>query len=636
MIEGALLRLRALRVLFVMMKGDVTRQFLYSPRASAKLFRVFAALALALGSNGCFSDEGGGAYYGRIIVPRRQEFRWSDGGVPKIFDPSRASAPPDTDAVRALFEGLTEYDTQTLRPAPAVASRWESSADRRVWTFYLREEARWSNGDPVTAHDFLRSWQRTLRLGDFAPHSKLLANLEERPKASAPRREAIHPQESARGHEVGEKPTRAADDLPRQEQPALAAEALGERILRVRLQHPDKNLPALLAHPVFRPVHTSALGKSTPSDLTPTADIPGEGAPASAQLVSNGAFRLGEYGDDKVVLERDQHYWNAAQVALERVRFVGARDAEAALASYRAGELDAVTNVNVEPAGLKLLASYEDFRRTTFAALTYYDFNTTRPPFDDLRVRQALALSVDRRRLSADTLEGATEPAEKFLPVHAGTDGGKDEDASLGYDPARAQRLLAEAGYPAGAGFPRIRLLVNRNDQHRMVAQSVAAMWRSVLEVETEVVLLDWDEYETRLRVGGYDVAKRSILFQTTDEETNLRAMFDPHRLSFDAPEAGGRNENAPPSLRLHHPATQPEAAGSGAELPHEPITTEAQALKEIPAIPLYFASSLALVKPYVQGFETNMLDAPSLQRVRLATDWQPPKHELTASFAGN
>src|SRR5437764_13106368 len=152
-------------------------------RLKLKLIRLRTKLAGALAvsllvvSGGCFEPEAGELYYGQARAPRAQEFRWSDGGLPQTFDPALAAAPPDTDAVRALFEGLTDYDPQTLEPVAGVATRWESSADKRMWTFYLRHDARWSNGAPVKAQDFLRSWQRTLRLGDRAPHADLLANI---------------------------------------------------------------------------------------------------------------------------------------------------------------------------------------------------------------------------------------------------------------------------------------------------------------------------------------------------------------------------------------------------------------------------------------------------------------------------
>ncbi|HEU5130951.1 MAG TPA: ABC transporter substrate-binding protein, partial [Pyrinomonadaceae bacterium] len=135
-------------------------------------------LAFCLTHTSCFNTSEPSTYYGKVVTPKTQEFRWSNGGLPQTFDPAFAAAPPDTDAVRALFEGLTDYDPKTLGPVPAVATRWESSNDSRVWTFYLRDNARWSNGEKVTAQDFVRSWERTLKIGPLAPHTELLSNIE--------------------------------------------------------------------------------------------------------------------------------------------------------------------------------------------------------------------------------------------------------------------------------------------------------------------------------------------------------------------------------------------------------------------------------------------------------------------------
>ena len=605
---------------------------------------VLLSVALAAGS-GCFSSDEGEAFYGRVAVPRAQEFRWSDGGLPRVFDPARAAAAPDTDAVRALFEGLTDYDPQTLKPVAGVAARWESAENDRVWTFHLRSEARWSNGDAVTAEDFVRSWQRTLRLGDDAPHVKLLANLvEEKPKREEDAQSSPQSTPPAAGDATPQPPASAE---PVREPPAdgqaergaveeLAVEAVDNQTLRVRLRRPDKNFPELVAHPVFRPVHASAAKEGAEGvDAAPAA----RAVASPEQVISNGAFRLRELNADAVVLERDGGYWNAAGVALERVRFVGARDAEAALSAYRAGEVDAVTNARVEPLGLKLLASYKDFRRSTFGALTYYDFNAARPPFDDARVREALARAIDRRRLTADTLEGAAEPAESFLPARTGEEAGGERQSPLSYDPAAARRLLAEAGYPGGAGFPRVRLLVNRNEQHRRVAEAMASMWRAALGVETEILLKDWAEYETLLRAGEYDVARRSLVMQTTDEETVMRSLFAPDRLDFDARTDGDASALEIPASSPSSEATQ-TAEGQGAAtapavVATPPILSEAQALREVPAVPVYFATSYSLVKPYVQGFDANVLDAPSLQRVRIDTNWQPPVKDARITLRG-
>jgi oligopeptide transport system substrate-binding protein len=640
-------------------------------RASRLWLSPVVAVSLLLGS--CLSEQKGERFYGKVAVPSAQEFRWSDGGLPKVFDPARAAAPPDTDAVRALYEGLTDYEPGTLRPVPAVASRWESADGGQRWTFHVREGARWTNGDPVTAQDFVRSWQRTLRLGERAPHANLLSNIEGAQALSATgaqggATEGVSANEPARslqgqqGQQGQGRSSRAAQSSPAPSR--FGVVALDARTLRVTLQRPDKNFPSLVAHPVFRPVH----------ELTPGAELWEEqrqqqgGARTDFGMVTNGAFSLSRLAGDSVELERADSYWDAASVKLERVRFVEGGGTEAALAAYRAGDVDVVTNAAVEPLAVKLLTPYEDFRRETFAALNYYRFNTSRPPFDDLRVRQALACALDTERLSADTLGGATEPTRRFMPVHAdgaengdGTRdaddekaatekaepeaetaravesgaGGGGETGSPAHNVERARRLLEEAGYPGGVNFPRIRLLVNRNEQQRLVAQAVARMWRDALGIQTEVDVRPWEEYETMLGTGDYDVARRSLVMQTTDEETNMLQLFDGEATEeADASTAGATPQQVSPAAT---PTTKAEGAvvAQEARALHEaPILSEAQALRELPAIPLHFASSYALVKPYVDGFESNLLDAPSLKHVSINNDWRPPAPEQAARLA--
>jgi oligopeptide transport system substrate-binding protein len=522
-------------------------------------------LALCLTHSGCFSSAELSTYYGKVVAPRAQEFRWSNGGLPQTFDPAFAAAPPDTDAVRALFEGLTDYDPETLAPVPGVASRWESSNDNRVWTFYLRDDARWSNGEKVTAEDFVRSWERTLKIGPLAPHTELLANIE------------------------GADPTLSTPHT-------FGARALNEHVLQVTLQRPDNSFPALVSHPVFRPVKVEAADHTSPLD--------------SHDLISNGAFHLSATGNDVVKLDRAKTYWDDASVALDRVTFVNTPDAEDALSAYQAGQIDAITNAPFEPLALKLLTPYKDFRRTTYGALTYYAFNTARAPFDDVRVREALALAIDRERVSRDDLGGATEPAGKFFPdAMSGEKPVVDKAELLEHDGNKAKELLAEAGYPNGQGFPVIRLLINRNEQQRVVAQSIAAMWRSTLNIETAIEIRNWDEYEAAIKTGDYDIVRRGLVMQTTSELVNLRMLFE-------------RDTRA-----LPNPSPAPEPAARPEASPAEKVMveTEAQALKDLRAMPIYFASSYSLVKPYVSGFDLNVLDAPSLKKTRLDMNWRQP-----------
>ena len=530
-----------------------------------------SALIVCLVYTGCFNEQPS-TYYGKSVPPRAQELRWSDGGLPQTFDPAFAAAPPDTDAVRALFEGLTDYDPQTLAPVPGVATRWESSHDGRVWTFYLRDDARWSNGEKVTAQDFVRSWQRTLKIGALAPHTELLANIEGA---------------SARAPQT-EKPEPA---------PRFGAQAINEHVLQVTLQHADNSFAALVAHPVFRPVKVSDAEQTTP--------IP------SHELISNGAFQLSATEADRVRLERANTYWDGSSVSLDRVTFVNTPNPEDALSAYRDGQVDAVTNAPFEPLALKLLAPYKDFRRSTFGALTYYVFNVNRAPFDDVRVREALALAIDRERISRVDLGGATEPADSFLPdAMSGEKPVVQKADVLDYDVNKARDLLAQAGYPNGDGFPVLRLLINRNEQQRVVAQSIASMWRTVLNIQTEILMRDWDALESASKAGDGDVVRRGVVLQTTDELTNMRMLFerDSHLTT---------PRTAPVEGVVHAATPEP--------VPPALVESEAQALKELKAVPIYFASSYSLVKPYVSGFDLNVLDAPSLKRTRVDPNWSEP-----------
>ncbi len=564
----------------------VTRN-IFKARRKLRLAIVSTLLfAFTLSHAGCFLNEKLDRYYGRIVVPHSQQFQWSDGGLPQTFDPAFAAAPPDTDLVRAIFEGLTDYDPKTLTPVPAAATHWEAANGGRVWTFYLRDDARWSNGEPVTATDFVRSWRRTMKIGELAPHTELLANIE-----GATRETAVP---------APQKPASAKAETPPVGGSGFGVQAVSDHVLRVRLRRPDLNFPALVAHPVFRPVK---LNNETTSKL------------GAQQLISNGAFAVAKTESARVLLEKATNYWNKDQVALQEVAFVNQKDSESALAAYRAGEVDAVTNAAFEPLAIKLLKPYEDFRRATYGALTYYSFNAAHEPFDDVRVREALAIAIDRDRISADEMGGATEPAKRFLPdaVTNNQPPVVNKADVLEKEYERAKHLLAEAGYPDGAGFPRIVLLINRNEPQRLVAQSIAAMWRSVLNIETEIVIKNWEEYEAAIQAGDYDVVRRGLVMQTTDELTNIRMLF-PEGSQPGQPADSG----TPPNDRS---ASKPNG------LPSVPsIETEAQALRDLSAMPIYFASSYSLVKPYVSGFDANVLDAPSLKSVRINTDWKQPE----------
>jgi oligopeptide transport system substrate-binding protein len=596
-------------------------------------------------------------FYAQTAPPPKQEFRWSNGKMPKSFDPAAASAPPETDIVRAVYDGLTDTDARTLEPVPAVAARWTASEDFKTWTFYLRKDAKWSNGETVTAKDFVRSWQRLTSLGEKVQQRKLLKNIigmdtenvlpvfageEIDFSATSPNPASRLPAQSLQSNSNSNaaapappqkvKPDEKKTEIPKtenktesktakEEEVKFGVEAVDNHTLKVSLVQPDKDFPALVAHPIFRPIYGD--GKEF------------ETAELSANIITNGAFRIFSIGRDGVTLDRAEYYWNKAEINLERVRFVPTESAEIALEGYRAGEIDAITNANFEPLALKLLTPYDDFRRTKHSALNFYEFNSKNHPFGDRRIREALAIAIERERLTEDEMDGATEPAFNYLPF---------DEPRLMQNVEKAKTLLAEAGFAESEKFPVVRLLINRNDLQRRIARSVAKMWEKNLNIRTEIIIKDGEEFETAAKNGDFDLIRRGIVLPTTDETTNMLALFSKGVESGKKEDDGGQGiteietEKQMPAYKPEETdstATKDETAESqSAEPPVEPegdektILTEEQALGELPAIPLYFPTSYSLVKPYVQGFETNVLDAPSLKSVRIDNNWQPASRD--------
>jgi ABC-type oligopeptide transport system substrate-binding subunit len=332
----------------------------------------------------------------------------------------------------------------------------------------------------------------------------------------------------------------------------------------------------------------------------------------NAGVVTNGAFRIASVGTGRRHHARPRRkVLEQEAVELERVRFVPTENAEKALQAYRAGEVDAVTNADFEPLALKLLAPYEDFRRTTYSAINLYEFNRRLPPFDDPRVREALAIAIERERLTEDEMDGASVPALGFLPFE------KAGAAKLTENIARAKSLLAESGFPGGENFPAVKLLVNRNNMQQRIARRVAKMWKQNLNVETEIATKDSSGLEAAWATDEFALLRRGVVFPTANETINMLAIF-PHagataakrrserffyiistasslRNTAVTPTSGNPNADASVSS-IELPAAEGAAPSAGGNLISPPgdveseaILTEEKALGEMSAIPLYF-----------------------------------------------
>lgn len=597
-------------------------------------------------------------YAEKVTPPPVQEFRWTNGRMPKSFDPARASAPPETDFVRALYEGLTDSDSATLKPVSAIAAKWTASPDFKTWTFYLRKDAKWSNGEAITARDFARSWQRLVELGDQVPQRGLLKNIvgmdtenvlpvfanEEVDVLSKDSSTSSSEQLPASNNTKTGQAKSGISKSEKNKQPKkndlkdlFGVEAIDDFTLQVKLVQPDADFASLVAHPMFRPVYGDGAEFET-GDLNP-------------RIITSGAFRIESVMADNILLARAENYWDAAQVGLEKVRFVAADNAENALAAYRVGEVDAVTNADFKPLALKLLAPYDDFQRATHSALNFYQFNAEKPQFKDERVRKALAMSIERERLTEDELDGASHPALSFSPQ-------TEDERKISQDVIAAQKLLADAGYTEGKFFPTIQLLINRNDVQRRIARAVAKMWKKNLNIETEIIVKDAQDFEQSFKNGEYDIVRRGVVLPTSDETANMLALFPPasetvnttaekkstvtsaeqvlNEKTAESKLDFGNSENSLPanSNAVNNSAIETDKNSPTVVRKNDApqVLTEQQAIDLLPAIPLYFPTSYWLVKPYVEGFQINSLDAPSLKNVRINNSWQPSNQKLISN----
>lgn len=554
-------------------------------------------------------------YLAETKPPPIQEFRWSNGRRPTSLDPAYAGSAPETDIVRAVYEGLTVADPKTLEAVPGVAEEWFVADDGLKWTFKLRSDAKWSNGKSVVAEDFVSSWQRLNALGQKAGQFQLLdgfariSSVKVRTEAS---NKSGTPTAENRSFGPAENPNNALGNFRDGE--TVETNAAGSKLdltapdhhtLVVTLARPDADFPKLVSHPIFAPVYGPE-----------SYDLPEK---AGQKIISNGAFKVIDFEDGTLTVARSEHYWKSASVKLDRIVFVSFSRPDEALEAYRTGNIDAVTNTDFAPLAQKVFSPYSDFRKSAFAALNFYEFNHRKPPFNDRRIREALAISIEREKLADGELEGTTQPAFSFIPFSSRS------QTRLVQDKDRARELLEQAGFADGNGFPVIKLVVNRNDVQIRVARAVARMWRSNLNIETEILTAEPAEMNGIRSRFEFDLIRRGVVLPAASETVAMAAIFDQKVKSPDQAASADSNSAA---RRSEVSSTDPGGNGVTGD-PTESKTlganySENKAIFDLYAIPLYFPVSFSLVKPYVLGFESNSLEAQLAASISIDSFWEP------------
>ena len=361
---------------------------------------------------------------------------------PRDLDPQVVTAYSDMNILTALFEGLTVLDERTARPLPGVAARWDISADGLVYTFHLRPDACWSNGDPVTARDFAYSFQRILTPAFAAEYSYML-----------------WPIKNAEAYNAGK-----LTDFG-----AVGVTTPDDATLRLTLERPTPYLLAVAAHNTWMPVHRATIEKFGKMDQRNSAwTRPGN-------LVSNGPFTLTEWTpNSRIVVAKSPRYWDAAHTHLASVVFFPIESADTEDRDFRAGQLHLTYDVPVSKAATYRAQSPSPFRNDPLLDLLYINFNTTKPPFNDPRVRRAFSLAIDREAISRAVFNDIWPAAHSVTPPDCG---GYNARARVTADFAEARRLLEAAGFPGGRSLPPLPLQVLNDNRQPKLAEALQAMW---------------------------------------------------------------------------------------------------------------------------------------------------------------
>jgi len=396
-----------------------------------------------------------------------------NGADPDTLDPHLLIGMPEANIVAALSEGLVVLDPDDSRAVrPGVAERWVHSSDYLRWTFHLRRDARWSDGAPLTARDFVYSFRRMLSPALGSEGADLLYVIRNA--------RAYNRRELTEFAQVGIK---APDD----------------HTLELTLEYPAQYLLPMLAGTNFVPVNRVAV------EAGGGIDNPDNRWARAGTYVGNGPFLLSEWHVNREVLvERNPQYWDAANVALNAVRFLPIDDPKAETQAFLAGELHVTQTVAA--GALERLREERPGAVNSEAMLGayLYEFNTRRPPLDDERVRRALALAVDRQTIASSLATGQAAIGGIVPP-------GIPDYKTVPAAPPRvgeARELLAQAGYPGGAGFPEVTLLINRFTLHRRVADMVTRGWAKNLGIKVKVREASWKTYLARMADDNFDIAR--------------------------------------------------------------------------------------------------------------------------------
>ena len=531
-----------------------------------KTILLFVFLVVGCGDQNeieCLSDNNeryGGA--SGTELAKEQVFRKNNGAEPGSLDPHRAEGVPASNILRDLFEGLV-IELPNGEYVPGVAESWSVSDDSKRYVFTIRKNAKWSNGDKLTAEDYVFSLKRSVDPKTLSNYSSML-----------------YPIQNAREIVLGEK---QADEL--------GVYAEGINTLVIELKEPTPYFLSLLTHSTTYPVHKASVEK-----LGALFTRPGN-------LISNGAFKLEEWRvQSHIKLVRNTQYWDDKNTTLNEVYNYTLDEPNSSLKRYRAKELDFTDTTPLEQLPLIRACMASEYKVAPYFGSYYYGFNNTKPPFkNNPNLRTALNMAIDREILVNIVIGAGQIPAYSFVPpvktyqpIEPEWSGWTQEQRAK-----EALKLYKEAGYSKESPLE-IEILYNTSENHKKVALAVAAMWKQTLGVQTTLRNQEWKVFlETRRLQNETQIFRGGWIGDYDDPYTFSQLLHSENEMNH----AG---YNSPEYNALIDLAATKNA---GEKRLDDLRAAERLLMKDLPIIPLYYYVSQHMIKPWVFGLEDNVMD---------------------------
>ncbi len=514
-----------------------------------------------------------------------------NGGEPQGLDPHVVTGVPESNIINAMFEGLVYKDAATLEVQPGMAESWEISGDGRVYTFKIRKDVKWSNGDAFTAHDFTWSWWRALQPTLGSQYVFMFFPIKNS--------EAFFKGEVTDFAQVGIK-------------------ALDDHTLQVELNNPTPYFLQLMDHYSTYPVHRATIEKfGEPWESYTRWTRP-------ENIVTNGPFVLDSWQLNRnLKLSPNPYYWDQDRIKLNGIVFHSIESRTTEERMFRADQLHYTYESLLDRIPYYREHYPERLQIAPYIGTYLFRLNTKLKGLDDPRVRKALAMTIDRDRLVKNVLNDIFTPSYAVTPPGLL---GYQPPKLFEYDPEGARKLLAEAGYPNGEGFPSFELQYNTHEQHRKVAIAVQQMWNKELGIQVSLQNKDWKVYLDDEATGNFDISRGGWIADYVDPNSFLDMWItgsELNRTHWGSPEYDELVLRTAPQAK-----TREERFAAF-------FKAETIMLSEMPFIPIYTYASHHLRHPSLVGLPPNLMNYYNFRDVWLDPNWQERSTQGDAELGG-